>query len=144
MDNAQDKSSSLKINSRKVDVTVLDLSGRMTLGGGSAAFRDKMSDLLKQCDCNILLNMGDVSYVDSSGIGELYTALTSAQGRGGDIKLIHLTPKVEGLLRTTKLYDKFDVQPEEGAAIKAFEQKKPGFAAQEQERRTESSPERGV
>ena len=69
---------------------------------------------------NILLNLGDVSYIDSSGIGELVSAFTSVQRQGGELKLLHLTKKVHDLLQITKLYTVFDVQEDEPNAIKSF------------------------
>lgn len=142
MDNTKGKPT-LEINSRKVDgVTVLDLRGRMTMGSdGSGAFRDVMRGLAEQKDFNTVLNMGGISYIDHTGIGELVAAYTAARNSGGDVKLINLTRKTELLLGVTKLNAIFDIQPDESAAVRAFNTKKAGFAAQEEERRTlEPSP----
>ena len=142
MDSPKSKPS-LEINSRKVNgVTVLDLHGRMTSGDGSGVFQDVIEDLVERKDFKTVLNMADVSFVDHSGIGELVAAYTAASNHGGDLKLTNLTPKMKNLLEITKLDAIFDIQPDESAAIKAFDQKSTGFAAQEQERRTET-PGRG-
>ncbi len=70
---------------------------------------------------HIVLNLGDVDYIDSSGIGELVSAYTTAKGRGGELKLLHLTKKVHDLLQLTKLYTVFDVYTEESAALNSFQ-----------------------
>ena len=113
--------SSMKTSTRQVNgVTVVDLSGRITLGEGSVLLRDVVRDLVTKGQRKILLNLGDVSYIDSSGIGELVSAFTSVQRQGGELKLLHLTKKVHDLLQITKLYTVFDVQEEEATAIAAF------------------------
>ena len=112
---------SMKASTRQVDgVTIVDLSGRITLGEGSVVLRDTIKDLLGKGAKQILLNLGDVSYIDSSGIGELVSAFTSVRNQGGELKLLHLTKKVHDLLQITKLYTVFDVQEDEASAIKAF------------------------
>ncbi len=112
---------SMKVSTRKVDgVTILDLSGRITLGEGSVVLRDAVRDLLAKGDKNILLNLGDVSYIDSSGIGELVSAFTSVKNAGGDLKLLNLTKKVQDLLQITKLYTVFDVKDDETSAVGSF------------------------
>ncbi len=112
---------SMKSSSRKVDgVTVLDLSGRITLGEGSVVLRDLIRDLTASGNKKILLNLGDVTYIDSSGIGELVSAYTSVRNQGGDLKLLNLTKKVHDLLQITKLYTVFDVRDDETSAIGAF------------------------
>ena len=112
---------SMKSSSRKVDgVTVLDLSGRITLGEGSVVLRDLIRDLTASGNKQILLNLGDVTYIDSSGIGELVSAFTSVRNQGGDLKLLNLTKKVHDLLQITKLYTVFDVRDDEATAIAAF------------------------
>ena len=111
----------LTIASREVDgVTVLDLSGRITLGEGSVQLRDAIRDLIGKGQKKILLNLGDVNYIDSSGIGELVSAFTTAKNSGGELKLLNLTKKVHDLLQITKLYTVFDVKDDEAAAVKAF------------------------
>ncbi len=112
---------SMKASTRQVDgVTIVDLSGRITLGEGSVVLRDTVKDLLGKGQKKILLNLGDVSYIDSSGIGELVSAFTSVRNQGGELKLLHLTKKVHDLLQITKLYTVFDVKDDEAAAISAF------------------------
>ncbi|HZP23754.1 MAG TPA: STAS domain-containing protein [Terriglobales bacterium] len=112
---------SMKASTRQVDgVTIVDLSGRITLGEGSVVLRDTIKDLLSKGQKKILLNLGDVSYIDSSGIGELVSAFTSVRNQGGELKLLHLTKKVHDLLQITKLYTVFDVKDDEAGAIAAF------------------------
>jgi len=112
---------SMKASTRQVDgVTIVDLSGRITLGEGSVVLRDTIKDLLGKGQKKILLNLGDVSYIDSSGIGELVSAFTSVRNQGGELKLLHLTKKVHDLLQITKLYTVFDVKDDEAGAIAAF------------------------
>ncbi len=111
----------LTIHSREVDgVTVLDLSGRITLGEGSVQVRDAIRDLISKGQKSILLNLGDVNYIDSSGLGELVSAFTTAKNQGADLKLLHLTKKVHDLLQLTKLYTVFDVKDDEASAIASF------------------------
>jgi len=111
----------MKASTRQVDgVTIVDLSGRITLGEGSVVLRDTIKDLLGKGAKQILLNLADVSYIDSSGIGELVSAFTSVRNQGGELKLLNLTKKVHDLLQITKLYTVFDVKDDEAAAVKAF------------------------
>src|SRR6202158_1712267 len=101
-------------------VTVVDIGGRITLGEGSALLRKTIRELLEDQRTLILLNLADVDYIDSSGIGELVSAYTTVKGRGGDLKLLHLTKKVHDLLQLTKLYTVFEVYTEESAALRSF------------------------
>jgi anti-sigma B factor antagonist len=111
----------MKASNRQVSgVTVVDLSGRITLGEGSTVLREAVKDLLAKGQRKILLNLGDVTYIDSSGIGELVSAFTSVRNQGGDLKLLKLTKKVHDLLQITKLYTVFDVKDDEATAIQAF------------------------
>jgi anti-sigma B factor antagonist len=111
----------MKASSRKVDgVTIVDLSGRITLGEGSVVLRDTVKDLSTKGDRKILLNLGDVTYIDSSGIGELVSAYTSVRNAGGELKLLNLTKKVHDLLQITKLYTVFDISDDEASAIASF------------------------
>jgi len=100
--------------------TVVDLSGRITLGEGSAMLREMIRDLLNKGQKRIILNLGDVNYIDSSGIGELVSGFTTVKGRGGEVKLLHLTKKVHDLLQITKLYTVFDVHSDEDTAVRSF------------------------
>jgi anti-sigma B factor antagonist len=112
---------SLKSSTRQVDgITVLDLSGRITLGEGSVVLRDTIREILGKGEKKILLNLGDVTYIDSSGIGELVSAFTAVRKEGGDLKLLNLTKKVHDLLQITKLYTVFDVKDDEAAAISSY------------------------
>jgi|SRR4051794_3914597 anti-sigma B factor antagonist len=111
----------MKTSTRQVDgITILDLSGRITLGEGSVQLRDAVRDLLSKGSKNILLNLGDVNYIDSSGIGELVSAFTTVRNQGGELKLLNLTKKVHDLLQITKLYTVFDIKDDEASAIAAY------------------------
>ena len=112
---------SIKASTRQVDqVAVVDLSGRITLGEGSTILRDTVRDLLGRGQKKILLNLGDVTYIDSSGIGELVSGFTTVTNQGGQLKLLNLTKKVHDLLQITKLYTVFEVHNEEAAALSSF------------------------
>jgi len=112
---------SVKLTTRQVgDVSVIDVSGRITLGEGSSALRDALRDLLAKGNKKILLNLGDVSYIDSSGIGELVSGFTTVTNQGGDLKLLSLTKRVKDLLQITKLYTVFDIHEDEAHAIRSF------------------------
>ena len=112
---------SIKASTRQVDgITVVDLTGRITLGEGSAILRDTIRDLLNRGQKKILLNLGEVTYIDSSGIGELVSGFTTVTNGGGQLKLLNLTKKVHDLLQITKLYTVFEVHTEETAAIRSF------------------------
>jgi anti-sigma B factor antagonist len=111
----------MKVSSRQVNgITILDLSGRITLGEGSVVLRDTIRDLVSQGHKQILLNLAEVTYIDSSGIGELVSAFTTVRNQGGDLKLLNLTKKVHDLLQITKLYTVFDIREDETKAIQAF------------------------
>ena len=112
---------SVKLTVRQVgDVTVVDVAGRITLGEGSSALRDALRDMVSKGQTKILLNLGDVSYIDSSGIGELVSGFTSVTNSGGTLKLLNLTKRVQDLLQITKLYTVFDVHDSEAHAIASF------------------------
>ena len=111
----------LAIASREVDgVTVVELSGRITLGEGSVQLRDAIRDLIGKGQKGILLDLGDVNYIDSSGLGELVSAYTTARNQGATLKLLKLTKKVHDLLQLTKLYTVFDIYDDEASAIASF------------------------
>jgi anti-sigma B factor antagonist len=101
-------------------VTVLDLSGRITLGEGSVQLREAIRDLISKGLKNILLNLGDVNYIDSSGLGELVGAYTTAKNQGAALKLLNLTKKVKDVLQLTKLYTVFDIYDDEASAIASY------------------------
>ena len=113
---------SLKFKTRQVDgVSIMDLNGRITLGEGSVTLRDAVRDVLSKGSNKILLNLGDVDYIDSSGLGELVSAYTAVKNAGGEMKLLSLTKKVKDLLQITKLYTVFDVMDDEAAAVASFQ-----------------------
>ena len=112
---------SVKLTTRQVgDVTVVDVAGRITLGEGSATLRDAMRDMVSKNQKKILLNLGEVSYIDSSGIGELVSGFTTVTNSGGALKLLNLNKRVKDLLQITKLYTVFDVHEDEASAIRSF------------------------
>jgi anti-sigma B factor antagonist len=119
--NKEGFSVALAIASREVDgVTVLELSGRITLGEGSVQLRDAIRDAIAKGQRNILVDLGEVSYIDSSGLGELVSAYTTARNQGAKLKLLKLTKKVHDLLQLTKLYTVFDIYDDEASAIASF------------------------
>jgi anti-sigma B factor antagonist len=102
------------------ETTVVELGGRIVLGEGSALLRKTVRGLLEENRKRLVLNLADVDYIDSSGIGELVSAYTAVKNRGGELKLLHLTKKVHDLLQLTKLYTVFDVYTDEGTALRSF------------------------
>jgi anti-sigma B factor antagonist len=115
------KMAELNISERQAgDVTILDLTGRITIGEGSVALRTAIRRLLSEGKKNILLNLGGVSYIDSSGIGELVSSFTTVKKEGGSLKLLNLTQKVQDLLAITKLLTVFDVYENEDEALASF------------------------
>lgn len=112
---------SVKLTTRQVgDVTVIDASGRITLGEGSSAFRDIIRDLVTQGHKKLLLNLSDVTYIDSSGIGELVSGFTTVTNSGGQLRLLGLSKRVKDLLQITKLYTVFEVFDDEAEAVRSF------------------------
>ncbi len=112
---------SVKLTTRQVgDVTVIDAVGRITLGEGSSSFRETIRDLAAKGSKKILLNLAEVSYIDSSGIGELVSGFTTVTNHGGQLKLLSLNKRVKDLLQITKLYTVFEVYEEEAAAVRSF------------------------
>ena len=112
---------SMKATNRQVEgVSVVDMSGRITLGEGSVILRDTIRDLIGKGQKKILLNLGDVTYIDSSGIGELVSGFTTVTNSGGNLKLLNLNKRVKDLLQITKLYTVFDVHEDEASAIRSF------------------------
>jgi len=111
----------VKLTSRQVgDVMVIDAAGRITLGEGASVFRDSIRDLAGKGNKKILLNLSEVSYIDSSGIGELVSGFTTVTNGGGQLKLVGLSKRVKDLLQITKLYTVFDVYDDEAAAVRSF------------------------
>ena len=109
---------SLSIKTRKVDgITLLDLSGRLTIGEPVLLLRDNIRTFINDGDSKFVLNLGDVSYIDSSGLGELVSTYTTVRNRQGDVKLLHLTTKAKDLLQMTKLLTVFDTYEDESKAV---------------------------
>jgi anti-sigma B factor antagonist len=111
----------LKISTRHVDgISVVDVSGRITLGEASNMLRDQVNDLISKGDKRILLNLAEVDYCDSAGMGVLVSCLSTVRGKGGELRLVNLTKRVHDLLQITKLYNLFNVKENEVAAVAAF------------------------
>ena len=111
----------LTIATRELDgVTILDLSGRITLGEGAVQLREAIRELIGKGGKKILVGLGDVNYIDSSGLGELVSSYTTAKNQGADLKLLNLTKKVKDVLQVTKLYTVFDIYDDEASAIASF------------------------
>jgi len=103
------------------DVTIVDVAGRIQLGEGTSALRETLRQLVEKDQLKILLNLGRVSYIDSSGVGELVGAFTTVRNAGGELKLLNLTQKVHDVLFVTKLYTVFDIRDDEFTAVKSFD-----------------------
>jgi anti-sigma B factor antagonist len=113
--------SDITISERQAgDVTILDLDGKVTIGEGSVALRGAIRRLLGEGKSKILLNLGGVGYIDSSGIGELVSSFTAVNKEGGTLKLLNLTQKIQDLLAITKLLTVFDVFEDEENALSSF------------------------
>jgi anti-sigma B factor antagonist len=111
----------MKFNVRQNgDVTILDLSGRITIGSGEEALRNAMQDILNNGAKKVVINMGGVTMIDSSGIGELVSAYTTATNRGTKLKLANLPAKVSDILTITQLITVFDVFDSEAEAVQSF------------------------
>lgn len=111
----------IKTTTRTVgDVTVVDISGRIVLGPESASLRSLVSELLSNGHNKILLNLAEVNYIDSSGLGHLVGAFTTVRKHEGELKLLKLTNKVHDLMQITKLYTVFDIKDDEADAVKSF------------------------
>jgi anti-sigma B factor antagonist len=119
-----------KINIRHMEgVTVLEVSGRIVLGDGGIVFRDSFQNALKTGTQKVVVDLGGVNYMDSSGLGELANAYTSAKARGCDVKLARLTRKLDNLMLITKLATVFDIYPDEVEAVAAFSNYQPAVGA---------------
>jgi len=99
---------------------VIDAAGRITLGEGSSVFRDTIKQLVVSGQKKILLNLAEVSYIDSSGIGELVSGFTTVSNAGGSLKLLKLTNRIQELLQITKLYTIFEVFDDEAKGLASF------------------------
>jgi anti-sigma B factor antagonist len=102
------------------DVAIVDFSGKITLGEGSAIVRKLVRDLVSAGKRKILFDLSDVDYIDSSGIGEMVAAYTAVRSANGELKLIHLTRRVHDILQITRLFTVFDVQKDEASALRSF------------------------
>ena len=112
---------SVKLTTRQVgDVTVIDTAGRITLGEGASTLRDSIRDLSAKGNKKVLLNLAEVSYIDSSGIGEMVSGFTTITNGGGQLKLLGLSKRVKDLLQITKLYTVFEAFDDEAEAIRSF------------------------
>jgi len=113
---------SLKADSRQVDgVAVVDLNGRIVLGEATTTLREALQNLVSQGQKKILLNLSEVSYIDSSGLGALVSGYTTITSQSGQLKLLNLTAKVKDLLQITKLLTVFEVFTDEAAAVRSFQ-----------------------
>ena len=111
----------LKLNSRQVgDVVVIDVSGRITLGDSSTAMREQIRALKDQASKKVLLNLGDVTYIDSAGLGELVSGYTTMVHLGGALKLVGLTKQVKHVMQITRTYNLFEVYEDEVEALGSF------------------------
>jgi anti-sigma B factor antagonist len=112
---------SIKTTTQQVDsVTVVHVSGRITIGEGATTIRELIQGFINQGNNRILLDLGEVSYIDSTGIGQLVSSFTSVSRNGGQLKLLNLTKKVHDLLQITKLVTVFDIFDSEPAAVQSF------------------------
>ena len=113
---------SLAITTREVDhVTILDVRGRIILGDETDALRSAVRGLIAHGKSKIILNLAEVDYIDSSGVGELVGSFTTVRNAGGELKLLNLTQKVHDVLNVTKLYTVFDIRDDEFKAVKSFD-----------------------
>jgi anti-sigma B factor antagonist len=102
------------------DIIIVDFSGKITLGEGSALLRRTIKDMIDRGHKKLLINLEDVDYIDSSGIGELVSAYTTVRNSDGELKLLNLTKRVHDLLQITRLFTVFDVQSDEEKALLSF------------------------
>ncbi|MGD0268745.1 MAG: STAS domain-containing protein [Candidatus Sulfotelmatobacter sp.] len=112
----------MTITTREVShVTIVDITGRITLGDETGKLRDTIHQLIEQGKKKIVLNLAHVDYIDSSGVGELVSSYTTVRNAGGELKLLNLTKKVQDVLYVTKLYTVFDIKDDEFTAVKSFD-----------------------
>jgi anti-sigma B factor antagonist len=112
----------LTITTREVaHVTIVDIRGRIILGDETGALRDTVRNLVAQEKKKIILNLAEVDYIDSSGVGELVGSFTTVRNSGGELKLLNLTQKVRDVLHVTKLYTVFDIKDDEFKAVRSFD-----------------------
>jgi anti-sigma B factor antagonist len=112
----------MTITTREVShVTIVDIHGRITLGEETGKLRDTVRNLIAEGKKKIVLNLGQVDYIDSSGVGELVSSYTAVKNAGGELKLSGLMKKVQDILAVTKLYTVFDIKDDEFTAVKSFD-----------------------
>jgi anti-sigma B factor antagonist len=112
----------MHITTREIShVTIVDLNGRITLGDETGKLRDTVRKLISDGKKKIVLNLAQVDYIDSSGVGELVSSFTAVRNAGGELKLLNLTKKVHDVLYVTKLYTVFDIKDDEFNAVKSFD-----------------------
>jgi anti-sigma B factor antagonist len=118
---------SLRGTNREVgEIAVIDFSGAITLGDGTATLRRMVRELVQKGHHKILLNLGEVDYIDSAGLGELVSAHATVRKASGDLKLVQPKERVRDLIQITRLHTVFDVQPNEAAAVSKFQDGRPG------------------
>jgi anti-sigma B factor antagonist len=111
----------MQIHEREVDtVTILDIHGKLTLGDGDELLRDKINSLMHQGRKKVLLNLAEVPYIDSAGLGEIVRTYTTVSRQGGSLKLLNLTKRIQDLLSITKLLTVFETFENESEALKSF------------------------
>lgn len=112
----------LTIETREVaHVTILDVHGRIVLGDEIGELRDSVRNLVAEGKKKIILNLAEVDYIDSSGVGELVGCYTTVRNSGGELKLLNLSQKVHDVLHVTKLYTVFDIRNDEFTAVRSFD-----------------------
>lgn len=112
----------LTIETREVgQVAILDVRGRIVLGDEIHQLRDAVRGLVSEGKTKIILNLAEVDYIDSSGVGELVGCFTTVRNAGGELKLLNLSQKVHDVLHVTKLYTVFDIRDDEFTAVKSFD-----------------------
>jgi anti-sigma B factor antagonist len=112
----------MQITTREIShVTIVDIDGRITLGDETGKLRDTVRKLITDGKKKIVLNLAQVDYIDSSGVGELVSSFTAVRNAGGELKLLNLTKKVQDVLYVTKLYTVFDIKDDEFNAVKSFD-----------------------
>jgi len=111
----------MQTSTRQVeDITIIDVSGRITVGEGNVMLRETVLGLLDKGNKKLLLNLHNVGYIDSSGMGELVRSYTTVKNQGGQMKLVNLSKRVQDLLQLTRLYSVFEIEPDEASAIESF------------------------
>jgi anti-sigma B factor antagonist len=114
----------MQIHQRSIgDVTIIDLNGKMTLGEGDELLRDKVNSLIQQGHKKLVLNLAEVPYIDSAGLGEIVRTYTTVSRQGGALKLLSLTKRIQDLLAITKLLTIFETFDTEAEAVKSFSSK---------------------